>query len=98
MNISTQRNRSKWQSISQVGCDIVPGGDRRSHSEAVWCENVAYFAVSVLNESDARRAVWIVLNPDNFCRDTVLASPKINLAIFLFVTAAKVPRREPPVV
>src|SRR5437763_5244660 len=97
MNISAQRNGAKWQSISEVGRDIVSGGDCRSHPEAVWRENVTEFAIRVLNESDARRAVWIVFDSYNFCGDPALASRKINLAIFLFVPAADMPRSEPPV-
>src|SRR6266513_4616254 len=97
MNVGAQRNRAKRQRVSQVGGDIVSGGDRRSHLQSTRCKDVTEFAVRVFDESDACRPVWVVLDPDNFCRDTVLASPKINLAIFLFVPAANVTRCKPAV-
>src|SRR5438132_2558244 len=55
VNIRSERNCTKRQRVPQIRCNIVPGGNGRSNLKSVRCENVAYFAIAVFNESNARR-------------------------------------------
>src|SRR5262249_2555033 len=61
-------------------------------------ENVAEFAISVFDQGNARRAIRVVLDSNDFCRDTMLASFKIDLAILVFVTATDMSRCQSTVV
>src|SRR6266513_1893945 len=94
MDVGAQRNCAKRQRVTKIWGDVVSGGDRRSHLQTIRCENVTEFAVSVFDESNARRPIWVVLDSENFCGDSVLAARKINLAILLFVATANVTRCE----
>jgi len=95
VNVCAERNRAKRQRVPQIGRDIVAGRNCRSNAESVGRENVTQLAIRVFNESDARRTVRIVLDPHHLSDDSALAPYEIDLAIFLFVTTADVPRCEP---
>src|SRR5262249_49024625 len=98
VNVSGKGKSEKRRGISQPRHSIISRHDRRSNPEAAWRENVAQFAIGILDKSYAGRAVRIVLDPHNLRWDTALAPLEIDLSIFLFVTAANVPRCEPAVV
>ena len=61
-------------------------------------ENVTQLAIRIFNKSDARGAIRVVLDRGHFCGDAAFAPFEINLAIFLFMTAADVTRSQPAVV
>src|SRR6266404_8413039 len=88
----------KRQRVSQNGRNIIPRRDGRPNSKSDRRENVTQLPIRILNESDPRGTVRIVLDPDHFRDNTALASAKINPAVFLFVPAPDVPRREPAVI
>ena len=78
----------KRQRIPQVRRNVISGLNGRSDLKSIRRENVTQFAIGVLDESNARRAIRVVLDAYHFRRDTVLAPFKIDFAIFVFVTAA----------
>src|SRR6185369_6476393 len=98
VNIRAQRNRAKRQRISQIRRNIIPGNNTGSDSKSTRRKNVAHFSIAIFNESNARGAIWVVLNPDHFRRYTVLAAFKIDFAIFVFVPATDMSRCKPPAV
>src|SRR5438046_8210991 len=98
MNIRAQGDRAKRQGIAQVRRNVEPSGNGRPDSKSVRCENVAYFAVGVLNESNAGRAVRVILNSDHFRCDAVLTSFEIVFAMFLLVAGGIYTRRKPVIV
>src|SRR5262249_39136102 len=59
---------------------------------------VTQLAIAVLNKSNSRRAVGIVLDAHHFGRHPVFTAFEINLAIMLFVTAPDVTRSQSAVV
>src|SRR5581483_3471004 len=97
MNVSAERNRTKRQRVSQIRSDINARSNRGSYSQSIRRKNIAHLAVRIFNQSNARRAIRVVLDAEDFCRHTVLASFEINLAVFLLVTAANVARGKPAV-
>src|SRR4051794_39131559 len=98
VNIGSERNCAKRQRVAQVRRNIVPCRDARANLKAVRRENVTYFTIAVFNESNARRAIRVVLDADHFRRDAVFAPFEIDFAILLLVAAANVPRRQPTTV
>src|SRR5262249_52940849 len=98
VDIGSKRNCAKRQCIPQIRRNIIPSGNGSSDLKSVRCENVAYFAIGVFNESDAGRAVGVILNADPPRYDAVLVPFKIDFAIFLLVASANMPRRQPTTV
>src|SRR5947207_13711020 len=95
VDVSAERNRAKRQRVSEVGRDILSGHDCRSNTESIRCKNVTQLAIRIFNKSDSRGTVRIILNPDYFRGDAMLAPFEIDLAILLLMTAADVARCEP---
>jgi hypothetical protein len=98
MNIRAQRNGAKRQRIPQIRRNIIPSINGRSNLKSIWREDVTQFAIGVFDESNARRAIRVVFNPNHFRRDTVLTAFKIDFAILVFVTAADMSRCQPTTV
>ena len=90
VNARSKRNGPEWQGIAKFGCSIVAGTDFRSDLKTVRGQDVADFAIAVLNKSDSGRAIGIVFDADYFRGYAMFPALEINLAIMLFVTAANV--------
>ncbi len=73
-----------------AGLDVrVPAREQdRAHREAVGAEDVALLAVRVVEESDARRAVGIVLDRGDRPGDTDLVALEVDDPVALLVTTA----------
>src|SRR5262245_28788827 len=98
VNVRAERNCAEGQRIPQIRRNIISSNNSRSDSKSIRRENVAAFSIAVFDESNAGRAIRVVLNPYYFRCDTVLTPFKIDFAILMFVTAADVSRRYPTVV
>ena len=94
VNIRSERNRAKRKGISEIRRDIVPGDNFRPDSQSVRRENITQLAVAVLNKSNSRRTVRIVLNRENIRGHAVFAPSEIDLPVILFVAAADVTRSQ----
>ncbi len=66
--------------------------------QAIRREDVTHLAIRVLNKSDARGAIRIVLDRGYFSDDAVLPALEIDLAILLLVATADVARSQSTVV
>src|SRR5665811_2020164 len=82
-----------------AGLDVGSGAglDGVAHLEALRREDVALLAVGVVQESDARRAVRVVLDVRDLGRHAVLVALEIDDAVAPLVAAALVARRDAPV-
>ena len=98
VNTDAQRNCTERQRIPQIRRNINSGNNSRSNLKTVRRENVTQFAIGIFNESNTRRTIRIVFDPDHFRRDIVLAPFKIDFAIVVFVAAANVSRCQPATV
>ena len=70
------------------------GLDRVAHLQALRREDIALLAVGVVQQSDARRAVRVVLDVRDLGRHAVLVALEIDDTIAPLVTAALMPRRD----
>ena len=98
VNVCAQRNRAQRKCIAEIRRRIFARHHLRADCQAIRREDVTHLAIRVLNKSDARGAIRIVLDRDHFSGDAAFAAFEIDLAIFLLVTAADVARSQPAVV
>src|SRR5947207_11828645 len=73
---------------------VITRRDLGTNLEAVRREDVALLAIAVLEQCDAGSPVRIVLDRSDLGHDAAFPALEIDLAVFLFVTAADMPRSQ----
>ena len=88
MHRGARGNVLERQRIAHQDVGLGTGRDRRSHLQPNGLQDVALFAVSVINQRNARRAVGIVLDGRHLARHAKLLALEIDQANLLLMPAA----------
>jgi len=82
------------QRVAHQDVGLRAGGDGRSDLQSNRLQDVALFAIRIVDEGNARRAVGIILDGRNLARNPELVALEIDQAQLLLVTAAMVTDRQ----
>ena len=94
VNESTDRNFREGKGVADFGSDAAAGSDNLIYLETLGSDDVAIFAVFVLNESDAGGTVRIVLDGADRSGAFVLVAEEVDNAVHLLVTTADITHGE----
>src|SRR5262249_49508267 len=94
MNLGPGRNVAQRQRVSGADRRIGPGLDGVPHFQAGRRQDVPLLAIDVVQKSDSRGAIRIVLDSRNFRRNTVLIPLEVDDPVETPLAAAPVPRRD----
>ena len=75
-----------------------PRYDLSTHLKTFRMQDVALFAIHIMDQGNIRTPIRVVLNGSNIARDSDFISSKINPTIAAFMTTATTPRSYPAVV
>src|SRR5690606_9946152 len=89
---------AKRQRIARPDVRVFPRLDRVAHLKPHGRDNVTLLSIRVVQESDAGRAVGIVLNSSHLGGNPILVAAEVNQPVHPLVTATSMPRRDPPLV
>jgi len=92
MNARAEGNGAERKGITQLRCSVIASYNIGTNRQPVWSEDVAQLPIGISNEGDAGAAVRVVLDSDYFRGNPAFLPLEINLALFLFVTAADMTR------
>src|SRR5262249_35913323 len=67
--------------IAGLHVDVLAGYHRIAGRKPLWCKNIGEFAVSVFDQRDEARAIWIVFDALDCCSDVEFLSFEIDLAV-----------------
>jgi len=85
-----ERNCAEWHAVTDVGLDPQTAFDAGSGRQPLWGENITLFPVGILNQSDAGRAIGVVLDMSHGANHAVFVSLEIDDAIESLVTTTTV--------
>src|SRR5579863_1923143 len=88
------RNVRKRQRVSDFDVRIWTRLDNVADFDSGRRQDVALFTVAIVQQSDVRRTIGIVLDRSDFCRDGILGSLEIDDAILPARSAATMTRRD----
>ena len=98
MNRGTNRYCTNRQSVTGLDRCVLATDDRRASTNTLWCQYVATLTVGVLDQSNVRAAIGIVLKTLYNALNSVFVALEVNNAIVLLVTAALMANRNTSVV
>ena len=90
VNKRTNRNVGKRQAVARLDVCIGAGLNNIADLQALRSQNVGLGTIYIVKQSDACRAVRIVLDGCNLCRYTILTTLEVDHTIHALVTAALV--------
>src|SRR5713226_669061 len=85
------RNVLELQRIARKNVRALAGRNRRAHFQSHGMENVAFLAVSIVEQCQVGAAIRVVLDGRHFRGHSEFVAPEVHLAVGLFVAAAAVP-------
>jgi hypothetical protein len=86
-----QGNIAERKSIAHQNIGFVSGDNRHANLQSNRLKNVTSLAIRITKQRNKRRAVGIVFDSLDFCRDVRLIAFEINDAIRALVTTATMP-------
>jgi hypothetical protein len=98
VNVRAQRNGTERKCVTEIGGGVVTRCHFRTGRQPIWRKDVTQLPVCIFNKSKPGGSIRIVFNAEHFGSDPALSAFEIDLAIFLFMTAANVPRRKTSIV
>lgn len=93
----SNRNRFEWQGIAGTDIGFGTGQDPIADVKPVGCDDVAFFAINIVQQGDTSRAVGIVFDRGDLSRDAGFIPTKIDDAIGPLVPATTMTNRNPAV-
>ena len=88
MDHRTEGHELQPHAASDLKRRLIAGHDSRADFNSLRSQNVALFAVFVIEQGDEGGSIWIVLHRGDFSGDPFLISLEIDKAELLFVAAA----------
>ena len=98
VDVGTDRDEAERQAVARLDVGGVRRDDFVADRELLRREDVGLLAVLVLDQRDARRAVRVVLDPDDRRGHARLVALEVDLAIALLVTSRAEARGDATVV
>ena len=90
MNDGTERNIGERQAVADLDIGFRTAGYYVAYIQSLRSEDVALFAVCIVQQCDAAGTVRIVFDRCNRCRDSVFISLEVNDSVLTLMTAALV--------
>ena len=91
VNQGTNRDGADRKCITGLNISRCTGDNYIAVGKTKRCNDVALFAVFILEKSDVCASVRIVFDTDNCCRHIHLVTLKVDYSVFLSVSAATMP-------
>src|SRR5699024_7405846 len=88
MHLRSHRNRAQLHGIARLDRSLVPAEDLLPCTHVAGRQDVATFAIDVLDQGNMRAPVRIVFDPFDRAANAVLVAPEVNAAIVVLVTTA----------
>src|SRR5512143_2016582 len=93
MDDGTHGDRGHRERIPRLDVGLGARQHGIAHLKAERCDDIALLSISVMEESDARRSIRIVLNLRHFRGDADFIAPEVDHPVFFLVPAAPVTNR-----
>ena len=90
MNQCTNWNVLKWKCVTRLNVGIRTANYGIANFEAFRLNDVSLLTVCIVQKSDARCAVWIVLNCGDLCWYAILVTLEIDYTITCMISATLV--------
>ena len=85
------RNVLERQRITDANLRLRTAHDAIADFQPVWCQDVALFTIHIVEQGDARRAVWIILNGEDLGRHSGLVTLEVDDPVALLDASAPMP-------
>ena len=88
VNDGTKRNIGERQAVAYFNIGFRTAGNNVANLESLRSQDVTFFTVCILEQSDAAGTVRIVFDSSYFSRNIILVSLEIDDSVLTFMTAA----------
>lgn len=88
MNDGTERNVGERQAVADFDIGFWSAYDLVANLQSLRSEDVAFFAICIVQQSDTAGTVRIVFDRSNSCRNVIFISLEIDQSVLTFTTAA----------
>src|SRR5215469_11155132 len=85
------RNVLERQRVANAYLRLGPAHDAVADLQAVWRQDVALFTIHIVKQGDACRAVWVILDREDFGRHPRLVTLEVDDSVPLLYAAAPMP-------
>ena len=90
VNDRTDRDVSQWEAVPYLRCSFCTRHHFLTYLQTVRSEDISLRTISVVQQSDTSRTIWVVLDALDRSRDTVLVSLEVDKTKLLLVTTTDV--------
>jgi hypothetical protein len=97
-NRCSDGNVLHWQTVPNDWLGLCPISDLVASFHSVGRNNVSFHTIGILQQRNASRTAWIILNRINDSSDAILGSTEVDNPILLLVPTTTVPRGNLPLV
>jgi len=91
MNQGPQRNILQGHGVARFDIRFFTAVQDIADVDLRGCDNVSFFTVTIIEQGDSSRSVWIIFDRSHLGRNVGFIAAKINHPVFPFVTAADMP-------